>query len=110
MRNSPEHVDEAPATVDAKLLDQGVYLAWVPTMDRVLRDHDEVRDVTFAEDACKLRTGSGPHVMACLRNLAVGALSRPGRSTSPSPSTTTPVTPPAPAHARDHPRMNRALR
>src|SRR6266508_4645145 len=40
--NSPEHVDEAPATVYAKLLDQGVYLASVPTMYRVLRAHDEV--------------------------------------------------------------------
>jgi predicted transposase YbfD/YdcC len=37
-----------------------------------------VRDVTFAEDASQLRTGSGPHVMACLRNLAIGALSRAG--------------------------------
>ena len=40
--NSPEHVDEAPATVYAKLLDEGVYLASVSTMYRVLRDHDEV--------------------------------------------------------------------
>lgn len=40
--NSPEHVDEAPATVYAKLLDSGIYLASVPTMYRVLRDHDEV--------------------------------------------------------------------
>jgi putative transposase len=30
--NSPAHVDEAPATMDAKLLDQGIYLASVPTM------------------------------------------------------------------------------
>jgi predicted transposase YbfD/YdcC len=37
-----------------------------------------VRDVTFAEDHSQLRTGSGPQVMACLRNLAVGALSRAG--------------------------------
>ena len=42
--NSPEHVDEAPATVYAKLLDQGVYLASVPTMYRLLRDHDEVHE------------------------------------------------------------------
>ena len=42
--NSPEHVDEAPATVYAKLLDEGLYLASVPTMYRVLRDHDEVRE------------------------------------------------------------------
>jgi hypothetical protein len=37
-----------------------------------------VRDVTFAEDASQLRTGSGPHTMACLRNLAIGVLSRAG--------------------------------
>jgi hypothetical protein len=37
-----------------------------------------VRDVTFAEDASQLRTGNGPQVMACLRNLAIGTLSRAG--------------------------------
>ena len=37
-----------------------------------------VRDVTFAEDASQLRTGSGPSVMAALRNLAVGVLCRAG--------------------------------
>jgi putative transposase len=42
--NSPEHVDEAPATVYAKLLDEGVYLASVPTMYRVLHAHEEVRE------------------------------------------------------------------
>jgi hypothetical protein len=42
--NSPEFVDEAPATVYAKLLDQGIYLASVPTMYRVLRAHDEVHE------------------------------------------------------------------
>jgi len=42
--NSDEFVDEAPATVYAKLLDQGIYLASVPTMYRVLREHDEVHE------------------------------------------------------------------
>jgi putative transposase len=42
--NSPEHVDEAPATIYAKLLDDGVYLGSVSTMYRVLRSHDEVRE------------------------------------------------------------------
>jgi len=37
-----------------------------------------IRDVTFAEDASQLRTGGGPQVMACLRNLAIGALCRAG--------------------------------
>jgi predicted transposase YbfD/YdcC len=35
-----------------------------------------VRDVTFAEDASQVRTGTGPHTMACLRNLVIGVLSR----------------------------------
>jgi len=42
--DSDEHVDEAPAPVYAKLLDQGIYLASVSTMYRVLRDHGEVRE------------------------------------------------------------------
>ena len=42
--DSEEFVDEAPATVYAKLLDQGVYLASVSTMYRVLRGHGEVRE------------------------------------------------------------------
>ena len=42
--NSEEHQDEAPATVYAKLLDEGVYLASVATMYRILREHDEVDD------------------------------------------------------------------
>ncbi|MDZ7918034.1 MAG: ISAs1 family transposase [Rhodococcus sp. (in: high G+C Gram-positive bacteria)] len=33
-----------------------------------------VRDVTFGEDASRIRTGSGPRVMATLRNLAIGLL------------------------------------
>jgi hypothetical protein len=37
-----------------------------------------LRDVTFAEDASQVRTGAGPHVMACLRNLVIGMLSRAG--------------------------------
>jgi hypothetical protein len=37
-----------------------------------------IRDTTFAEDASQLRTGSAPQVMAALRNLAIGILSRAG--------------------------------
>jgi putative transposase len=42
--HSPEHVDEAPATVYAKLLDQGIYLASTSTMYRLLRSEGEVRE------------------------------------------------------------------
>ncbi len=41
---SDEFVDEAPATVYAKLHDQGTYLASISTMYRVLHEHDEVRE------------------------------------------------------------------
>jgi hypothetical protein len=33
-----------------------------------------VRDVTFDEDRCQVRTGSGPQVMAAIRNTAIGVL------------------------------------
>jgi len=42
--HQPQFVDEAPATVYAKLLDEGVYLCSEATMYRVLREHGEVRD------------------------------------------------------------------
>ena len=37
-----------------------------------------LRDVTFCEGASQVRTGAGPNVMACLRNLAIGVLWRAG--------------------------------
>ena len=33
-----------------------------------------LRDATFAEDACQVRTGTAPRAMASLRNLAIGIL------------------------------------
>jgi putative transposase len=42
--HEPDHVDEAPATVYAKLLDAGVYLASVSTMYRILRVEGEVSE------------------------------------------------------------------
>jgi putative transposase len=42
--HSPEQVDEAPATIYAKLLDQGAYLGSVSTMYRLLRQSDEVHE------------------------------------------------------------------
>jgi putative transposase len=42
--NSPDFVDKAPATVYHELLDEGVYLASVSTMYRILRVHDEVHE------------------------------------------------------------------
>jgi predicted transposase YbfD/YdcC len=33
-----------------------------------------IRDVTFDEDRSQIRAGTGPQVMACLRNFAIGLL------------------------------------
>lgn len=42
--HQPDHVDEAPATIYAKLLDEGAYLASTSTMYRLLRASSEVRE------------------------------------------------------------------
>ncbi|MGH3974353.1 MAG: ISAs1 family transposase, partial [Pseudonocardiaceae bacterium] len=39
-----------------------------------------VRDVTFAEDASRVRTDSGPRIMASLRNLAIAVLRKAGHT------------------------------
>jgi hypothetical protein len=37
-----------------------------------------VRDTTYAEDACQLRTGTAAQAMATLRNRVIGVLGRAG--------------------------------
>jgi hypothetical protein len=70
-----------------------------------------VRDVTFAEDSSQVRTGAGPHVMATLRNLAIGVLSPRGAGQPRRhPASPRPRPCQAPHYPRDHPRMNRTLR
>lgn len=39
-----------------------------------------VRDVVFGEDASQVRCGSGPQVMACLRNAVLSCLRRSGKN------------------------------
>jgi hypothetical protein len=39
-----------------------------------------VRDVTFGEDACQVRTGAAPQVLAALRNAVIGLLRDAGWS------------------------------
>jgi hypothetical protein len=58
-----------------------------------------LRDTTFAEDACQVRTGTAPRAMASLRNLAIGILCcprppQPRRRAAPP----TPATPPESCH------------
>ena len=43
------------------------------------REHN-IRDVSYGEDASQIRTGSGPQVMAALRNLGIGILKMTGHA------------------------------
>lgn len=58
-----------------------------------------VRDVTFAEDASTIHTGTAPRAMATLRNLAIGLLKTLGADNiedhpgNPRPARTSPPTP-----------------
>jgi predicted transposase YbfD/YdcC len=47
--------------------------AWIRRHWQIEALH-HIRDVTYREDASQVRTGSGPAVMAALRNLAIGIL------------------------------------
>ncbi|MCT9010367.1 ISAs1 family transposase [Streptomyces rhizosphaerihabitans] len=59
-----------------------------------------VRDVTFGEDASRLRTGTAPRAMATLRNLAIGLMRQAGWTTSPPQPITTGHAPHATAMLR----------
>ena len=48
--------------------------AWIRGHWKIENQLHWVRDVTYSEDLSPARTGSGPHVMAALRNLAISIL------------------------------------
>jgi predicted transposase YbfD/YdcC len=49
-------------------------LAWVRGHWCIENRSHYVRDVTFGEDASRVRQGSGPQVLAAMRNAAIGFL------------------------------------
>jgi hypothetical protein len=63
-------------------------------------------DVTFAEDASQIRTGAGPSVTACLRNLVIGVLCQAGPvNVAAAPTPPRPRPTPPPRHPRHQIRM-----
>ena len=54
--------------------DAGVLLKWARGHWSIENRSHYVRDVTFGEDASRIRKGSGPEVMAALRNATIGIL------------------------------------
>jgi predicted transposase YbfD/YdcC len=58
--------------------DAATLLGWVRGHWGIENRLHYVRDVTMGEDANRTRTGSGPQVLAALRNAAIGQLRRMG--------------------------------
>ena len=54
--------------------------AWIRSHWHIENKLHWVRDVTYQEDDSRIRTGSGPHVMASLRNLAISILRLAGHT------------------------------
>ncbi len=58
--------------------DASELLRWVRGHWSIENGSHYVRDVTLGEDASRIRKGSGPEVMAALRNAAIGLLRSTG--------------------------------
>jgi Transposase DDE domain len=57
-----------------KLADASQLLRWARGHWSIENRSHYVRDVTFGEDASRIRKGSGPEVMAAVRNATIGFL------------------------------------
>lgn len=53
-------------------------LGWSRGHGTIENKSHHVRDVSLGEDASRIRKGSGPQVMAALRNLAIGLMRSTG--------------------------------
>jgi predicted transposase YbfD/YdcC len=55
-----------------ELADADALLTWTRGHWSIENRSHYVRDVTFGEDASRIRKGGGPEIMAALRNAAIG--------------------------------------
>jgi predicted transposase YbfD/YdcC len=60
----------AVTSLDHRAVDPGLLAGWLRSHWEIENRVHHVRDVTQREDACRIRTGNGPQVMAALRNTA----------------------------------------
>jgi predicted transposase YbfD/YdcC len=61
----------AVTSLDYRAADPGLLAAWIRRHWAIENAVHHVRDVTQGEDASRIRTGSGPQVLAALRNTAL---------------------------------------
>lgn len=73
-------VDYAITSVPRSLADAAQLLAWWRGHWGIENRSHYVRDVTFGEDASRLRSGSGPQIMSAFRNASIGVLRCLGRT------------------------------
>jgi predicted transposase YbfD/YdcC len=66
------------SSVPRKQADAGQLLTWARGHWSIENRSHYVRDVTFGEDTSRVRKGSGPEVMATIRNAAIGFLRSTG--------------------------------
>jgi hypothetical protein len=69
----------AITSLDAYQATPAQLAAWIRGHWQIEALH-HIRDVSYGEDASRVRTGSGPQVMATLRNLAIGILKMTGHT------------------------------
>lgn len=68
-------------SADARVAQPHVLAAWVQSHWHIENRLHWVRDVTFRQDASRIRTGAAPRVMATLRSLVIGLLRLTGWTT-----------------------------
>jgi predicted transposase YbfD/YdcC len=61
----------AITSVDARQAAPAQFAQWIRGHWQIEVQH-RIRDLSYGEDASQIRTGSGPQVMAALRNLGIG--------------------------------------
>ncbi len=67
-------------SVSRPVADAGQLLTWARGHWSIENRSHYVRDVTMGEDASRIRKGTGPQVMAALRNATIGFLRTMGRT------------------------------
>ena len=72
--------DRATTAAHWVLTRPGQLAGWIRGHWQIETQLHWVRDVTFGEDASTARTGTGPHVMAAIRNLVISILRLAGHA------------------------------
>lgn len=70
-------------SLSADRADAAALLRYVRDHWRIENELHYVRDVTLGEDACRVRSGAAPHVLAALRNAVVHLLRGVGAGSHP---------------------------